>query len=188
MKKHMYTALAIGTSVLGFATLTSAHVVVTPNQVGIASTQTFSISVPSEKDGLSTTGLRLVLPDGLEDVMPTIQQGWKIETKKNELDWTAGTIPNGQRDDFTFRAQAPASVTTLNWKAYQIYSDGSIVAWDQTPVAGHADDDNMTPYSQTQVINDLTSSSSEKDTPIWLGTLTLILSLGAIVLAARPRK
>jgi len=146
------------------ASLASAHVIVTPNQVGVAKEQAFSISVPSERDS-ATTALRLVIPSGLDDVMPTIQAGWTITTKADaqgaitEIDWTGGTITSGQRDDFTFQAQAPATATTLAWKAYQTYADGTVVSWDQTPIAGREDDDRLTPYSTTTVINDLTTST-----------------------------
>jgi hypothetical protein len=58
----------------------------------------------------------------------------KVE-RVSEISWTGGNIPAGQRDEFLFSAQAPASSTTIPWKAYQTYADGSVVAWDASAKA-----------------------------------------------------
>ncbi|MEI6478138.1 MAG: DUF1775 domain-containing protein [bacterium] len=164
MKKSLLGFVATLGLVMLSAGVASAHVVITPSQVGVATTQTFSISVPNEKDNVSVTGLRLVLPGGLADVMPTVQLGWNIATKADdkgkltEISWIGGVIPAGQRLDFTFRAQVPGTQGALNWKAYQTFSDGTITSWDQAPVAGRANDDSLTPYSETTIINDLAAT------------------------------
>jgi hypothetical protein len=59
-----------------------------------------------------------------------------VSEEVKELIWMNGSIPVGQRDDFVFSAQAPADESTLVWKAYQTYADGTVVAWD---VASDAD-------------------------------------------------
>lgn len=140
----------------------SAHVVVKPAEAGVASFQTFTMGVPSEKP-LATVGLRLLMPAGLDYVTPTVKPGWKITVKKDnagtvtEIDWTGGRIPTGQRDDFTFSAKVPATETVIAWKAYQTYSDGSVVAWDNDPAgeAGATDFSAQGPYSMTKIVNDI---------------------------------
>ena len=166
------------------ATPAFAHVVVTPSQVGVAKELVFSVSVPNEKDA-AVTALRLVVPKGVSDVSPTVKTGWTTTTKKDadqnvtEIDWSGGTIPAGERDDFSFGAQAPASPAVLNWKAYQTYADGTVVAWDATPDASKADDDSLTPYSTTQVVDDLSSPAAPtSDQRPW------VLAGAAIALAA----
>ena len=57
-----------------------AHVTVRPSQAGIGSFQTFTVSVPSERD-LATVSLRLSLPDGLQNITPTVKSGWNVEVK-----------------------------------------------------------------------------------------------------------
>jgi uncharacterized protein YcnI len=186
--------------VLASVSSASAHVIVSPTSVGVAANQTFSVSVPSEKDGMTTTALRLVMPSGLKDIMPTVHGGWSISTKKEsgdlvtEINWNGGTIPNGQRDDFTFRAQAPAKAGELAWKAYQTYSDGSIVSWDQKPMPGKEMDDALTPYSVTAVVNDLTGSRVSKDeadsgdtSARLLGLLAIIISVSGVIVKGRRR-
>jgi uncharacterized protein YcnI len=90
--------------------LASAHVVVTPKQAGIAEETIFSIGVPNEKD-ISMTELSLDIPDGVQQVSPTVQAGWTITTTKSSdgdnrvtrIIWQGGEIPAGQRGDFTFQ-------------------------------------------------------------------------------------
>lgn len=189
-----------------------AHVVVKPAEVGVGKFQTFTMGVPVEKD-IPTTGLRLVLPEGLNYVSPNVKPGWTINVKKDgageeakvtEISWTGGSIPAGFRDEFMFSAQVPAEAGPLNWKAYQTYSDGEVVSWDQDPNApkpsmapGGDDDGGMTPYSVTKVINDLKESSDSKqimsdnkeqsNLPLLLSVVAVILSGFSLALALRKK-
>ncbi len=185
-----------------------AHVVVSPASVGVAAFQTFTVGVPNEKD-MSIVSLRLIIPDGLKEVSPNVQNGWAIDIKKSgsgdsekvtEIDWTGGNIPAGQRDDFMFNAQVPATETTLNWKAYQTYENGDVVSWDQSSSANLSDADREKmeksgkgPYSQTKIINDLktnessTDDNSEKNSVNQLSIIALALSAAAIAIALRKK-
>jgi len=160
-----------------FLTLTPAlaHVVVKPNQVGIGAYQTFTVGVPNEMDN-PTIALRLIIPSEIESVSPNVKPNWEIDVKKigegenaktTEIDWSDGSIPVGQRDEFSFSAKVPASETTISWKAYQTYQDGTIVSWDQDPNLMKDLSDSqkevnekkgLGPYSQTKIFNDLESA------------------------------
>jgi uncharacterized protein YcnI len=170
----------------GLAGAASAHVVVKPSQVAPAEFQTFTLSVPNEKD-VSTTSLRLVIPAGLGEVTPTVKAGWEINTKESgdsvtEISWSGGSIPAGFRDDFTFSAQAPDKPTDLQWKAYQTYNDGSVVSWDAAPSDSHEEEGDQGPYSVTKVSETVedtaTDTSSEKNQ-----ALLYIISIAALALA-----
>ena len=139
----------------------SAHVVVKPAQVNPGSFERFAVGVPVEKE-IPTVGIRLIIPEGLNYISPYVKTGWKIDVKKDnsekpkitEISWTGGNIPVGQKDEFIFSAQVPATDTEIKWKAYQTYSDGSVVNWDMEPVAESkksSDDEKSTPYSITKV-------------------------------------
>lgn len=195
------TTLFTGLSLATFPAL--AHVVVTPNSVGVAKFQTFDMGVPTEKDN-PTVALKLLIPDGLKEVTPNVKSGWTITEKKTgdgdtavvtEIDWTGGSIPPDQRDDFLFNAQVPSTATTIKWKAYQTYKDGSVVNWDADP-STIAKGEEGTPYSTTTVVNDLASIGSSTDNRTWLqrflddqttplvaSAAALALSLAAIVLS-----
>ena len=172
-------AVLIGiTSLFLFVTAAFAHVIVYPHQVGIAALQDFTLSVPNERDN-PVVSVRLLIPNGVSLVVPDATQGWMITTKSSgsgdsanvsEIDWTDGSIPVGQREELRFQAQAPAIPTTIAWKAYQTYSDGTVVSWDVNPATVAnlsdaqqdqlADKQNKGEYSTTQVINDLAASNN----------------------------
>ena len=191
-------------------TLASAHVTVKPQEAGIGAFQTFTMGVPNEKD-LSTVSLRLVVPKGLNHVSPNVKPGWTITVKKvgegdtekvTEIEWTGGSIPEGQRDEFLFSAQVPTSESTIDWKAYQTYEDGTVVSWDQDPNAmkdmSEDDKEKMEkegkgPYSKTAIVDDLkvqekaTQATSPK-TANMLSIVALVLSILAIAMQLRRSK
>lgn len=178
MKKTLTLFTTFTLSVFLNIVLASAHVVIKPDQVGVGALQTFTANVPVEKE-TPTVGLKLMIPEGVEEVMPNVKPGWKIDLKKDgngdnakvtEIDWTGGNIPVGQRDEFIFSAQVPAQETTLKWKVYQIYQSGEVVAWDQEPknenhettmAPAKNEDESFTPYSVTTIINDLKSAETK---------------------------
>lgn len=176
--KYLLSGILAVFLVLITAQSSYAHVVVKPAQVGVGERVNFAVSVPNEED-TPTVKLRLLIPNGLQSVRPNAKPGWNIELKKTasgditEIIWSGGTIPVDLRDEFIFSAQAPATATTLVWKAYQTYGDGDTVAWDNDPKmvekqstmkSADGDDHNAPrPYSETNVMNDLTSSG-EKNT------------------------
>ncbi len=183
-----------------------AHVVVKPAQAGVGQSLNFTMSVPSEKT-MPTTAVRLVLPEGLTSVRPLVKPGWKIEIKKSgeedtarvtEINWTGGAIPSDQKDEFVVSAKVPAEATTLIWKAYQTYADGSVVTWDQAPSTeqGKDDDDKAGPYSQTKIVNDLDSpeptvsriKGANSMMQNYLSYTALTLSIVSLVLTLRKNK
>lgn len=171
IKKLLSTFAVVSGVLLVNATGVSAHVTVKPNEVVIAKSQVFTISVPVEKE-VPTTEIRLVLPEGLENVRPNAKAGWTIELKKDgdkvkEILWKNGNIPVDLRDEFLFSAKAPAKATTIQWKAYQKYSDGTVVSWDQAPKKEEAkgeEESNSGPYSETKIIDDLTNADKNSST------------------------
>jgi uncharacterized protein YcnI len=169
------------------------------------------MSVPNEKDN-PTTALRLVIPDGLTSVSPTVKPGWTISVKKDgegeeakvtEISWTGGSIPAEQRDDFTFSAKTPSTEGELHWKAYQTYQSGVTVSWDMDPnapkpsAAPGDDEGGTTPYSITKVVNDLAAASAapaqsagvsqNSNTSMIFSIVSLALSCAALGLVLRKR-
>jgi uncharacterized protein YcnI len=211
-KKRIYMNMKIYGIILSTAVLilsstqsVFAHVVVKPSEAGVGQYVTFSIGVPPEK-GIPTTALRVVIPDGIESVRPNVKPGWKIEIKRNgeaenakvtEIVWSGGSIPADQRDEFVFSAKVPAQATSVIWKAYQTYGDGSIVSWDQAPAKDEEkkddDSENTGPYSQTKIIDDL-KAVQEPIKPVstgamssYMGYSALALSIVALIVSLRKK-
>lgn len=207
-KKIFAVTSAMLALVLAVPHIVSAHVTVSPNEVGVGKFQTFNLSVPVERE-VATTALRLLIPEGLEHISPTVKPGWKIDIKHGEstvgetggehsghgpvleLSWTGGSIPAGQRDDFTFSAKVPSKPTTILWKAYQTYADGTVVSWELGPEDpqpkkdGKPDFSNKGPASQTKIVDDLGVASAQnagetKDTNRQ-NDITFIVSIVALV-------
>ncbi|HRH31118.1 MAG TPA: YcnI family protein [Candidatus Paceibacterota bacterium] len=195
--KSIQTKVSVGIAAAVFvfsfliSSTVSAHVTVKPNQAGIGAYQTFTVNVPVEKD-IPTVGVRLVIPEGVASVTPNVKPGWRVTVKKDsnaedakvtEITWTGGSIPVGQRDEFAFSAKTPATETKLNWKAYQTYRDGTVVAWDQD--AGTLDEtaENVGPYSTTTIINDLAPVEKKGNGALAMSIIALVLAAAGLIVA-----
>lgn len=197
LKRIIVTGIGLAWGVFAVAPV-SAHVVVKPGEVGIAAYQTYTMGVPNEKD-IPTVAVRLAIPEGMTGVSPNVKPGWTIHMKKEgegedakvtEIEWTGGSIPQGQRDDFFFSAKAPAAAATLQWKAYQIYRNGTIVSWDQpstgdmtTEMREAMEKTGKGPYSETKIVDDLAAIIPAPDATGQKETNTVLVYV-AIALAA----
>ena len=184
IKKIAIGVLTLVSSFLLSVSPAFAHAVVKPNTAGIGSFTDFTLGVPSEKD-VATVGVKLMLPDGLNNFSPIVKSGWKVDVKTStasaqpdddgnlkpvpvEINWTGGSVPAGQKDFFMFSAQVPAKETELDWKIIQTYADGSTVSWtigpnDQQPKddKGKPDFSKFGPFSKTMVVNDLKTPATD---------------------------
>ena len=215
MKKIFFSLVIVIAATLALPSFAFAHVVVKPNQAGVGAFTDFTVGVPVERD-MPTVSLRLVMPEDLNFVTPLVKPGWKVDVKKkavtdssgkpimsedgdepvevvSEIIWSGGEIPPGFKDTFTFSAQTPTKETTLQWKAYQTYKDKSVVSWeasaDSQPkdAEGKPDFSKVGPYSETKVIDDLSSTDQDQSTTQKsdrnLIYVSLVLSLVALAAA-----
>lgn len=190
--KHILTCLSaflLWILLIPFLQPVEAHITITPDEVGIGTSQIFTLSVPNEKD-IPTTGVKLLIPKNVKHVTPTVKNGWQITTTSTgntitAIEWAGGSIPANQRDEFSFSARTPDTTATLLWKTYQTYENGTVVSWDKQPATkSHNEKENTGPYATTLIIDDLhqpapKSTSDETALP----NLPLVLSVLAIILA-----
>ncbi len=177
---------------LAAAAVASAHATVSPAEAPAASYETFTLSVPTEKD-VPTTAVRMIVPAEVTYISPVVKPGWKIQLQKEgeritEISWTGGSIPAEQKDLFQFTARTPEEGSTLIWKIYQTYGDGTIVAWDQESPEGGDHDSVQYPYSTTEVgaaeeHRGGKHRGDEDGLPIALSIMALAVSLAALWLA-----
>jgi len=194
-KKLAATAFPILAGMFLFAGVASAHVVVTPSTSAPGAWETYTMKVPTEKK-VPTVKVALKMPKGvqLESYQPV--QGWNVKLTKDSsgkvktITWTASGkgIGVGQFQQFTFVAENPDKAGSAAWNAFQYYKDGSIVEW-----TGNEKSD--TPHSITKITksaatsNTLTAhdqqkSSSSTNNENGSKTITLTLSIIAIILSA----
>jgi uncharacterized protein YcnI len=116
----------------------SAHARVSPAVSLSGKLQLYSLAVPTEKAGLTTTKIVMTVPNGfgIDSFVPP-PAGWTQQVQQTgsgdsavitKVTWTGGKTPTGEDSLFQFLAQ-PASATTYTFQVQQTYSDGSIVNW-----------------------------------------------------------
>lgn len=158
--RRLPVALAVVAAlVLAIPAVASAHVVISPGTAPKGGTDVeLSLRAPDESDTASTVGLDVQLPTDhpLLGVLVKPIPGWtaKVTTKKlakpvktddgeiteavSEINWTGGSVPPGEYQDFTITVgQLPSDADQLEFKAIQTYSDKSVVSWiEDTPANG----------------------------------------------------
>lgn len=201
--------LVIAILALSTTSTTFAHVTVKPSEVVSAGYQTFTINVPNEKE-IPTTSVKVLIPGDVKSVTPTQKAGWQIAVEKEgegeaaltkSVTWSDGSIGDGLRDEFTFSAKVPEKTGELQWKAYQTYSDGTVVSWDKETEDGHGHGDGSSgPLSITKIVSDTTSDvtlrQSEKaaadarvtaDRASYIGATGVLIGLVGVFFATRRK-
>ncbi|MEN0140587.1 MAG: YcnI family protein [Rhodococcus sp. (in: high G+C Gram-positive bacteria)] len=226
--RHRWTAIARraaavtalgGVALLGFATPAAAHVHVDgAEQLSKGGYGLVRLIVPTESDEASTVGLTLTIPEGVDltsaRTLPI--PGWTATVEREQssdgervsrVRWQASDPANGVKATefgvFTLSAGPwPEDVDSVPLPSEQIYSDGSVVSWNEVAVnagiepehpapvvtlaagGAHGDGHGGTPDSASA---DGTSHAAAPagDSTAWLwrtiALVALVLALGAIV-------
>jgi uncharacterized protein YcnI len=164
---------------LSFAEDASAHANLSPPVVTAKTSQMFTLAVPTEKDGLTTTQIEMTPPAGfsIDSFVPAA--GWKRATAQTgsgeavviqKATWSGGSVPTGEDAVFEFLGR-PDAAGTYAFKVRQTYSDGSVVDW-----SGPESSDTPNP---TVVAKGALGGGSTT-----LTVIALVLAVLALVLAA----
>jgi uncharacterized protein YcnI len=131
---------ALAAAVLAALAVTGAawaHAHVSPPVVLAKEGQVFTLAVPTEKEGLTTTEVELVPPDGFSIDSFAPSPGWKREVQTTgsgeeavvqKVTWSGGNVPTGDDAFFQFLGSTDAS-RQYTFDVRQTYSDGSVVDW-----------------------------------------------------------
>jgi uncharacterized protein YcnI len=115
-----------------------AHARLSPPVALAKAGQWFTLAVPTEKEGVTTTKVVLTVPAGfsIDSFAPT--PGWKRRTHQSgsgdsavvqSVTWSGGHVPTNEDAVFGFLGR-PQSSKTYTFGVEQSYSDGSIVNWN----------------------------------------------------------
>lgn len=131
-------AVAIAAGLLVPA-LAAAHPRVSPAVSVPGRLQLYSLAVPTEKSGVTTTRVVFTVPAGFSiDSFAPAPPGWTRSVRQTgsgdsavvtRVIWAGGHTPTGEDALFQFLAQ-PATARTYTFGLQQTYSDGSIVNWN----------------------------------------------------------
>src|SRR5437763_7988140 len=114
-----------------------AHAEITPPVTKSKTLQLFTLAVPTEKEGLTTTKVELTPPGGFAIDSFAPAAGWKRQLQQTgsgehaviqKVTWSGGSVPTGEDSVFQFLA-SPNSSKTYTFTVRQTYSDGSVVDW-----------------------------------------------------------
>ena len=205
--------LAVGAAVFALGALpASAHVTVAA--AGAASPGSYAqlaFRVPTEKDNASTTAVQVFLPadQPLASVSVQPHPGWTAEVHKKTLaqplqtddgpvtqvvsdvvftaQSPATAIAPGQFDQFSLLVGPLPNAPSMAFPANQTYSDGQVVAWNQSAAPGAPEPEHPSP---TLTIGAASSDSGaapsdagSSSTPaLVVGIIALVLAVAALAL------
>jgi uncharacterized protein YcnI len=128
---------AAALAVLASASAAFGHARISPDVTLANSLQLYSLAVPTEKEGVTTTKVVLTVPSGfsIDSFVPSA--GWKRQVQSTgsgedtviqKVTWAGGHTPTEDDSLFQFLASG-SSAKTYTFQVQQTYSDGSIVNW-----------------------------------------------------------
>jgi uncharacterized protein YcnI len=164
----------------------SAHAIVSPPVAKEKVLQQFTLSVPTEKEGATTTTVELTVPDGFAiDSFEPSPTGWKRQVQSTgsgesavvqKVTWTGGSVPTGEDSVFRFNASTDAA-KTYTFTVRQTYSDGTVVDWNGAETSD-------TPAPTVESLSSFGGGSSNSTlaiVAIVLGGIALVVALVALI-------
>ena len=184
MKAVRKLCVALGcvcATALALAAAASAHARISPAVVEKGAAEVFTLSVPTEKQGATTTKIELTVPgdfpiDSVEPPPP----GWTLkvnatgsgeEATIRGVTWAGGHVPTGQAAMFRFAAQANRT-GSITFGVRQTYSDGSVVDWN-------GPESSDTPSPEVTSLDSLGGGGGSST----LDIVALVLAIAALVVA-----
>ena len=166
---------------LAIAATASAHVTVSPTSLPQGSTAELTFKVPNEESKANTVKIQLQIPTQypIAQVLAKPVPGWTIAehtvtlakplttddgtftTAVDEIDWTGGSIPPGEYQDFQISVDPlPTDTTQLVFKAVQTYSDGDVVRWIDLSTSSDPDPEHPAPVLTLTSVSSTTTTTA----------------------------
>src|SRR5947208_16525683 len=108
MRKAVVLAAA-ATGALALAPAAFGHAIVSPPVAKAKVLQQFTLSVPTEKEGVTTTSVELFVPPGFEVDSFEPSPGWTRSEAPNSYIWSRGRVPTGEHAVSRFNASPDPS-------------------------------------------------------------------------------
>lgn len=132
--KRLLHIVCVVSFVLSVASIASAHAVMYPQQVTAGSYEKFVLRVPTEKD-IPTVAVRVEVPEGFSVSRVQPLPGWEYELERDDsghvtaVSWSGGEIGPTEFQEFVIQGRTAPEPGPYAWRAWQTYSDGTVVAW-----------------------------------------------------------
>ena len=186
-RRLVVAGLAAAAASLVVVAAASAHARVSPPVVLSKTGQIFTLAVPTEEAGSTTTKIEFTPPTGfsIDSFVPS--PGWHREVESTgsgdsavvtKVTWTGGSVPTGEDAFFQFLGQTSSS-KTYTFGVRQTYADGKVVDWN-----GSESSDNPSP-----TIKSLSSLGGGNSTltvvALVLGAVGVVLGIVALLSGRR---
>ena len=182
--------LAIGSAALVLAGTAFAHAEMSPPIALDKTTQVFTLAVPTEKEGATTTTVELTPPSGFSIDSFAPSPGWtrKVqqtgsgeETQIQKVTWSGGNTPHEEAATFQFLGST-SGAKTYSFNVRQVYSDGSVVDW-----TGPESSDTPAPTVESKSSLGGGGSNTLAIVALIVGALAAILAVAALVVRSGKR-
>jgi uncharacterized protein YcnI len=188
MRTALLAAAAAAVSLV-LASPAFAHAVLSPPVAQAKVDQQFTLSVPTEEEGATTTEIELTVPDGLSVDSFEPSPGWRRteqaagsgqERVIRKVTWSGGKVPTGEDAVFRFNGSLD-SAKTVSVSVRQTYSNGKVVDWS-------GDESSDTPAPQVEGISSLGggSSSTLSIVAIVVAAVAVLIAVVGLVAKGRP--
>jgi uncharacterized protein YcnI len=184
MKKHLALGVLAAFAALAYAESASAHAHLSPPVALAKEGQVFTLAVPTEKEGATTTSIEFTPPAGfaIDSFVPatgwkrTVQQtGSGEEAVITKVTWTGGVVPTGEDAAFSFLASTTGT-GSYTFGVRQTYSDGSVVNW-----SGPESSDTPAPVVKAVSSFGGGGSSTLAIVAVAVAAVALLLALGGLL-------
>jgi uncharacterized protein YcnI len=182
--KSRVTVFALtAVSALVAVTAALAHAHVSPPVALANESQVFTLAVPTEKEGATTTTIEMTPPSGfsIDSFVPS--PGWKRTVQQTgsgedavvtKVTWSGGSVPTGEDSAFSFLA-GPGSAGSYSFGVRQTYSDGTVVDW-----SGPESSDTPAPVVEATSSLGGGGSSTLAIVGVVLGAIALVVAVAAL--------
>jgi uncharacterized protein YcnI len=166
-----------------------AHAGISPGVVKAKTSQEFTLTVPTEEEGTTTTTIELTAPDGFSIFGFEDSPGWKREEQTQgsgeertikQVTWSGGSVPTEHYAVFRFIGNVDSS-KDYAVKVRQTYANGKVVDW-----SGPESSD--TPAPRIEGVSSLGggSSSTLAIVAVIVGGIGVLLGILALATKGRP--
>ena len=175
---------------LVFASAASAHAILSPPVAKAKVLQQFTLSVPTEEAGATTTEIELTVPSGLSIDSFEPSPGWKRTQQATgsgeaqairKVTWSGGRVPTGEDAVFRFNGELTSAKTVVA-TVRQTYSSGKVVDWTGPETSD-------TPAPQVEGVSSLGGGGSTSTLTIValiVGAIGVVLGIVALTTKGRP--
>jgi uncharacterized protein YcnI len=186
--RQALVAAAAAALALVLADAAFAHAIVSPPVAKAKVAQQFTLSVPTEEEGATTTTVELTVPSGFSIDSFEAEPGWTRaeqatgsgeEKTIQKVTWSGGKVPTDEDAVFRFNGSMDSS-KTYAFNVRQTYSNGKVVDW-----TGSESSD--TPAPVVEGVSSVGGSSSTLAiVALVVGGIGVLLGIIGLVTKGRP--